>query len=139
MLEWRRFHHEDKREDILENRECELIDTQCAKQRILPDLFDKEFFPCNDSGLGPAEQFVTAERNDIDSTRMLSAASGSSNPGSTYRRSSRCPGLRMSEFAAFGQVSTNSSSDGLSVKPMIRKLLGWTRSSSRVCSLMAFS
>src|SRR5690348_1992536 len=52
-------------ESCFQSGDGDLVDAQGAKERIAPDLFDEFFSSCNDARLRAAEQFVSAEADDI--------------------------------------------------------------------------
>ena len=115
----------------------QLIHAQGAEQRILANPFERFALSDQDAGLRAAQQLVAAESDDIHARlQALAAGARRARQGSRSTRHPLPKSSRANKIMLLGQLH-KLASVGRSVKPTMRKLLGCTRSSTRVRSLMA--
>ena len=116
----------------------ELVQPQRAEQRIAPQARDDLRLPGEDAGLRPAQQLIAAERDQVDAglqtvgdQRLVNAERPQIHHASAAQVFIHRQMPRSRPSATSSRKSTRA------VKPDMRKLLGWTRSSRRVRSPMA--
>ena len=122
-----------RRNVALSSLHAHLVEPQRPIQRIAPDARHQLRASCDDPRLRTAEQFVAAERHQVD-------AFASSWPRPAVRRyrtasdrpGSRCPNPHIRARRAPCPSAASSLSDGRAVNPVMRKLLRCTRNSTRV-------
>ena len=140
--EFHRARRADTRCSVTSSAAIVSLSTRSARNSGLRRMRSTNFFfPRDDSRLRAAQQLVSAEGHD----RYARFAARHAPAAPTIPRVGQIGQAaraqifinRQSELAV--PSATNSSSDGRSVNPVMRKLEGCTRSSSRVRSLIARS
>ena len=130
--EFRRARHADRRERGFERGDGEFVHAQRAEERIAANAFDDDFFfSGDDSRLRAAQQFIAAERHHVPPASQLRARAVRRFRWRRDRQGSRSRDLRTREIEGGGRARRVLRGMGRSVKPVMRKLEGCTRSSRR--------